>query len=83
MTQVQLENGRQRELCRRGLIVKLSIICVKRRYRYTMFPTFITGCANLTCQPDNQQSRETVAGTSASITVSSVTTLNKTFYNSF
>jgi len=27
----------------------------------------------------NQQSRETVAGTSASITVSSVTTLNRTF----
>ena len=31
----------------------------------------------------NQQSRETVAGTSASITVSSVTTLNNTFKNSF
>ena len=31
----------------------------------------------------NQQSRETVEGTSASITVSSVTTLNNTFKNSF
>jgi len=31
----------------------------------------------------NQESRETVAGTSASITVSSVTTLNSTFSNSF
>jgi len=29
----------------------------------------------------NQESRETVAGTSASITVSSVTTLNSTFSN--
>jgi len=30
-------------------------------------------------QSANQQSRETVVGTSASITVSSVTTLNNTF----
>jgi len=33
----------------------------------------------ITKQISNQQSRETVVGTSASITVSSVTTLNSTF----